>query len=244
MEPSSPNPDGFSPTEFNSAVTAITSAFGDTTRREIYLFVREHTDGATATEVAKRFDLHPNVARHHLDKLAAGGYLVVEVARHGQAGAGRPSKHYRASDPAMPIEIPVRHDDVVMTLLQRALSMIPAAEAAAMAEQVGREFGEAMGESLGTPTEQRQSFQSALQAVADALTAHGFAAHAETDGDRINLVSSNCPFGDIVIANPILCAVDRGMMQGMLAVLHGDVIAETEASRVRGDDTCVTSVRD
>lgn len=244
MDHSSPNPDGFSPTEFNSAVTAITSAFGDTTRREIYLFVRENADGATATGVARHFNLHPNVARHHLDKLAAGGYLLVEVARHGQAGAGRPSKHYRASDPLTPVEIPVRHDDVVMILLQRALEMIPAAEATAMAEQVGRDFGQTMAESLGTPAEQRQSFQSALQAVADALTAHGFAAHAETEGDKLSLISSNCPFGDIVIANPILCAVDRGMMQGMLSVLHGDVIAETEASRVQGDDTCVTTVTD
>ncbi len=244
MDHATTSPDGFSPTEFNSAVTAITSAFGDTTRREIYLYVRESDEGITATEVAKRFDLHPNVARHHLDKLAAGGYLSVEVARHGQAGAGRPSKHYKASDPTMPIEIPVRHDDLLITLLQRALGLIPVEEATAMAEQVGREFGRAMGESLGTPSEQRQSFQSALQAVADALTAHGFAAHAEADGDKVSLISSNCPFGDIVIANPILCAVDRGMVQGMLAVLHGDVKAETEASRIAGDANCVTTVTD
>ena len=38
-----------SPTEFASAVTAITSAFGDPTRREIYLFVHEHPEGVTAT---------------------------------------------------------------------------------------------------------------------------------------------------------------------------------------------------
>ena len=46
------------PTEFSSAVTAITSAFGDPTRREIYLFSREHPDGVTAAEVARRFALH------------------------------------------------------------------------------------------------------------------------------------------------------------------------------------------
>lgn len=242
MESNSTNPDGFSPTEFNSAVTAITSAFGDSTRREIYLFAREHDEGVTAGEVARHFDLHANVARHHLDKLAAGGYLVVEVARHGMAGAGRPSKHYRASDPDTPIEIPVRHDDLLVTLLQRALEMIPVAEATAMAEQVGWEFGQMMAQSLGTSSDQRHSFTSALQAVADALTAHGFAAQTQEDGDSVNLVSTNCPFGDIVIANPVICAVDRGMTQGMLSVLHGDVAAKTEMSRARGDDICITSV--
>ena len=59
-----------SPTEFASVVTAITSAFGDPTRRDIYLFARSAPDGVTASQVADRFALHPNVARHHLDKLA------------------------------------------------------------------------------------------------------------------------------------------------------------------------------
>ncbi|HET7924316.1 MAG TPA: hypothetical protein VFL30_05420 [Rhodanobacteraceae bacterium] len=61
---------------------------------------RYHSPAAVAMleilgEVAERFELHPNVARHHLEKLAAGGYLDVELARH--ESAGRPSKRYRAS---------------------------------------------------------------------------------------------------------------------------------------------------
>ncbi len=67
--------------EFNGAVTAVTNAFGDPTRRDIYLYARETPAGATAAEVAERFELHPNVARHHLEKLTGGGYLMVEVGR-------------------------------------------------------------------------------------------------------------------------------------------------------------------
>ena len=113
-----------SPTEFSSVVTAITSAFGDPTRREIYLFARQSPEGVTATEVAKRFDLHPNVARHHLDKLTAGAYLDVCVARGG-TGAGRPSKRYTATELGDQLDLPVRHDDVLVTLLGRALDMLP-----------------------------------------------------------------------------------------------------------------------
>ena len=65
------------PDEFAAAVAAVTTAFGDPTRRDIYLFVRARTTGATAAEVAEGFALHPNVARHHLEKLASGGYLDV-----------------------------------------------------------------------------------------------------------------------------------------------------------------------
>ena len=93
-----PHPDGV----LSSAVTAITSAFGDPTRREIYLFAHERSDedagGVTAAEVAEQFDLHPNVARHHLDKLAGGGY--VEVAT-GRTGVGR-----RSAVEALPGHLP------------------------------------------------------------------------------------------------------------------------------------------
>ena len=74
---------------FSAQVSAITSAFGDPTRRAVYLFVRDAKEGVTAAQVAVQFDVHPNVARHHLDKLAAGGYLEVEVTRSEKAGAGR-----------------------------------------------------------------------------------------------------------------------------------------------------------
>ena len=77
------------PERFSAAVASITSAFGDPTRRDIYLRVRESDEGMTASEVAAAVDLHANVARHHLDKLAAGGHVVVEVRAGG--GAGRPS---------------------------------------------------------------------------------------------------------------------------------------------------------
>ena len=38
---------------FSAAVAAVTSAFGDPTRREIYLFAREGDQGVTASEVAE-----------------------------------------------------------------------------------------------------------------------------------------------------------------------------------------------
>lgn len=231
-----------SPTEFASAVTAITSAFGDPTRREIYLFAHEHDEGVTAAEVAERFELHPNVARHHLDKLAGGGYLDVAVSREGKTGAGRPSKRYRPSARQIDVEVPVRQDDVLITLLGRALTLLPPKQAEAMAEEVGIEYGRIMAESLGDSADTQRSFRSALHAVADALTAHGFAAHAEKRNNELRIVSEHCPFGGAAIENPVICAVDRGMVKGMLATLYGDTSPELEASLPMGDKTCVTAV--
>jgi predicted ArsR family transcriptional regulator len=108
-------------------VAAVTSAFGDPTRREIYLFARASAPGVTASEVAERFSLHPNVARHHLDKLAAGGYLDVQVGRQEGAGAGRPSKRYQVPADAGDgvAELPGVRDDLVVRLLARVLAMVP-----------------------------------------------------------------------------------------------------------------------
>ena len=74
--------------------------------------------------MAQQFTLHPNVARHHLDKLTAGGYLEVRWGRAPGAGAGRPSKRYRVAD-RVDLDVPIRHDDLVITLLGRALALLP-----------------------------------------------------------------------------------------------------------------------
>ena len=230
------------PAEFGAAVTAITNAFGDPTRRDIYLYAREGVDGVTAAGAAEHFDLHPNVARHHLDKLASGGYLEVAVERPEGATAGRPSKHYRVSDPGQPLELPVRQDTVLIGLLGRTLALLPSDQAEAMAEEVGAEVGRSMAESLGAD-EVHRSFKSAMYAVADALTAHGFAARAErTGGDQLRIVSEHCPFGGAPIEHPVICAVDRGLVRGMLGALYGDTETDLSSSLPMGDSVCITEV--
>jgi predicted ArsR family transcriptional regulator len=245
------------PTAFTAAVSAITDAFGDPTRRRIYLFTRDHggAEGVTASAVALEVGVHPNVARHHLDKLAAGGY--VEVVRRGADGArraGRPSKRYVAvAATAFDAGVPVRSDDLVLALLGRALDRLPRHEAEAMAEEVGATYGRAMAAGLtgDTLAAGQRSLRSAMQAVADALTAHGFAAHmAAADGaDRastgLRIINDHCPFGTVATDHPVICAVDRGMVRGMLSALYtdGDALAVASASsKARGDTICATAV--
>ncbi len=259
-EPASPGeaPSGSdAPTAFTAAVSAITDAFGDPTRRRIYLFTRDHggPDGVTASAVAVEVGVHPNVARHHLDKLAAGGY--VEVVSRGLGGtrrAGRPSKRYVAvASSAFDAGVPVRSDDLVLALLGRALDRLPRHEAEAMAEEVGATYGRAMaaGVTGDVLAAGQRSLRSAMQAVADALTAHGFAAHMSSSsadgrpGTGLQIINDHCPFGTVATDHPVICAVDRGMVRGMLSALHGagdDVAVATASSKARGDTICSTAV--
>ena len=78
--------------------------------------------------------------------------------------------------------------------------------------------------------------------VADALTAHGFAAHADQRNNQLRIINNHCPFGDVAIEHPVICAVDRGMVRGMLGALHGDADVSTVQSMAQGDTFCATSV--
>jgi len=222
---------------FSATVAAITSAFGDGTRRQIYLFARER-HGVTATEVAEQFTLHPNVARHHLDKLAAGGYLDVYVD-HGGAGVGRPSKRYLTGTADATAAMPALRDDLLVALLARLLTIVDPVQAEEIAHEVGAEYGRSLALQMA-PGEATRSLRSAMQAVADALTAHGFAAHAGGAGSPNAIIRDHCPFGDAAIDHPVLCAADRGLVEGLLGGLCGDSVRVELSSRARGDEVCAT----
>lgn len=229
---------------FTATVAAITNAFGDPTRRAIYTYLRDRAEGSTAAVVAREVGVHPNVARHHLDKLAAGGYVEVSVARSAGAGAGRPSKIYAAVADRLDGELPIRSDDLVLSLLGKTLALLPHDRAEAIAEEVGQEYGRAMAAALtgADLAAGQRSLRSAMQAVADALTAHGFAAHTEKRNDQLRIINNHCPFGDVALEHPVVCAVDRGMVKGMLKALYGDAEVSTSASLPQGDTFCATVV--
>ncbi len=230
---------------FSAAVTAVTAAFGDPTRREIYLFLRSNP-GTTASEVAARFSLHPNVARHHLERLATGGYVEVTMERSVGSGAGRPSKRFRVIGNDPTLDLLTRRDDLLVLLLQEALQLLGPVAAEGMAERVGEEYGRTLAGQM-SPGDSQRSLRTAMHAIADTLTAHGFSAHAEDQGNTTAVVAENCPFGNAASQYPVLCAVDRGMVKGLLAGLCGESVDGTvpvvlSSSRARGDDSCAAVV--
>ncbi|MCU1455916.1 MAG: putative transcriptional regulator [Actinomycetia bacterium] len=246
--------DGFEPAsasnelsadEFSAAISAVTNAFGDPTRREIYLFVRSSEGGVRAGDVAEHFELHPNVARHHLEKLSAGGYLRIDQAPTVARSAGRPSKVYVASPLDHSLNFPPRRDDLMATLLARALELLPPEQAGKMADEVGFEYGRVLASRMSPAgaVDAQRSVKAALATVADALTAHGFAAHSEARGNGLAIIAEHCPFGEAAQQFPhVVCAVDRGMIRGMLSALYGETDPHFEESRPEGDAHCVVTV--
>ena len=132
-----------------------------------------------------------------------------------------------------------------MRLLAEAMQRLGLEEAEKMAAHVGEEYGRSLAARM-TPTEGQRTIRAAMHVVADTLTAHGFAAHAEDRGETTAVVAEQCPFGNASTTNPVLCAVDRGMVTGPSGRTVRDAASERAlpvilSSRARGDAACTAS---
>jgi predicted ArsR family transcriptional regulator len=220
-------------------ISDLTSSLGDPTRRAIYITVRESSEPLTTSMVANLFDLHPNVARHHLDRLADDGYLRVGSApsRPG-LGAGRPAKSYEATEKEVSVHFAPQRFEMLVELLMRVLDQVSAADLSRVAEEVGREYGREIATEIGAHGE--TGYDEAVTSVARAMTGLGFAVDPDVSGQQ--LLTSHCPFGEAATNHPeVICSLDRGIVSGLFGALS--VPCEPVLiPHSRLQDDCVTKV--
>ncbi len=227
--------------ELERTLGDLTSTLGDPTRRAIYLMVREATEPVTAAVVARQFDIHANVARHHLDRLADEGYL--EITRQRPAGrkgpgAGRPAKCYSATAKEIDLQFPTRRFDLLADLLIRVVERLEPDGIEEIAVRVGRDYGIELAEQLDLPDP--AGFEAALATVQAAMTEVGFAVNALTEDRELHV--SHCPFGRTAIAHPeVVCSLDRGIVIGLMEALDHTTEAIVSPNAARGED-CVASL--
>src|SRR5436305_1096775 len=166
---------------------ADAQVLADERRRAVYLFVSRAHHPVTVNEVADRFEVHRNAAKHHLDRLLEAGLLQAEFRRiNGRKGpgAGRPSKLYTATDVEVSFSVPERHYDLLAHLLLQALTR------GDDLENVGLRFGRQLAEAA------RGADADGLAGVGVVLDRLGFESQVETDEDGCTwITTANCPFG-------------------------------------------------
>ena len=225
----------------DSRISDLTAALGDPTRRAIYIAVRESPEPLTTSNVATLFGIHPNVARHHLDRLADDGYLMVSHRRPsgvGGPGAGRPAKCYEATAKEVSVHFAPRRFEMLVEMLIRILDEVAPDDLSKVAESVGRAYGEELAAEIGVPDE--PGYDGAVQAVASAMTGLGFSVDPDVEGQR--LLTSYCPFGEAATSHPeVVCSLDRGIVAGMFGALSFDCNPVIIPHTVLEDD-CVTRV--
>jgi predicted ArsR family transcriptional regulator len=228
-------------TQFDQQVSDLASALGDTTRRGIYVTVRESAEPVTVSGVADLFDIHSNVARHHLDHLVADGYLQVSHKRpEGRSGpgAGRPAKHYESTSKDVSVQFPARRYDLLAELLLRVLERVAPQGVGTIAEEIGREYGKELASELGFGDE--QGYEAAAIAVATAMMGVGFDIEARP-GEHL-LVTRTCPFGATADSHPdIVCRLDQGLVTGLLETTSQSPIAIVTPHAGEGN-ACLTEI--
>jgi predicted ArsR family transcriptional regulator len=220
-------------------ISDLTAALGDPTRRAIYIAVRESAEPMTASKVASLFDIHPNVARHHLDRLTADGWLkTTQQPGAGGPGAGRPARGYKTTTKEVTVHFAPRRFEMLTEMLFKVLEELAPEDVSAVAEKVGRAYGERLASEIGGSDD--PGYEAAVQAVAVAMTGLGFSMDPDVEGQR--LLTSHCPFGETATNHPeVICSLDRGIVAGLFGGLSVNcnpvVIPHKDL-----DEDCVTRV--
>lgn len=219
-------------------ISDLTAALGDPTRRAIYIAVRESGEPMTTSKAAALFDIHPNVARHHLDLLKDEGFLEEASSRVSGSSAGRPAKAYVATRKEVDLHFAPRRFEMLTEMLFQVLEEVSPPDVAEVAERVGRSYGQRLAAEIGAADD--PGYDEAVQAVASAMTGLGFNVDPDVEGQR--LLTSHCPFGETATNHPeVICSLDRGIVSGLFGALsvpcNPVVIPHQQL-----EDDCVTRV--
>ena len=192
---------------FDEQIETITGALGDTTRRGIYVMIREAHQPVTASQIAANFQIHPNVARHHLDRLTNDGFTRVSARQSEHTSAGRPAKRYEVTEKSVTVQYSARKYDRLAELLATIIGRLDDGTANAVAEEVGHDYGRKLGADDG--------YEVAAMAVAPSMMSSGLGASTVASENRI--VARFCPMWGTPQEEPeILRSLDEGIVQGLL----------------------------
>lgn len=188
------------------------------TRSRVLALLQDIGSPATTTEIADRLGAHPNTARFHLEALCDAG--LVERVREERDVPGRPRVHYVAASRA-PVAATRSYRLLAEILTARLASTEP--DPAAAAAAAGAVYGRLAARG-GAPADERAhaprrpaTRKQAAAAVVATLGSMGFDTRQTTEPDGIRLDVTSCPFLEVASEHlEVVCAVHRGLMEGLL----------------------------
>lgn len=208
------------------------------TRARVLATVQDSAGPATASAVGERLGLHVNTARFHLEGLADADLVVRE--REDRAVPGRPRVHYR---PVTGVPAAGHRSYRLLAEILTAHLATTAADPERSAAAAGETFGRlAARERRPAETAPSASAEEATRIVVEALGEMGFGSRAVTEPSGIRLDVGQCPFLEVATEHQggghggqdvrpaggpgggqrgaahlgVVCAVHRGLMQGLL----------------------------
>ena len=215
-----------------SGAVASASASDGRTRDRVAQLLLER-GAATAAELGAELGLGSAAIRKHLDAMLADGLVETrEVRNRGPRGRGRPAKAFALTPSARENLNPHHYDGIATAALRwiaqrsgpEAVSEFAAAQVAALEERCRQ----AMCEAGDDPIKR-------AEALAEALTAEGYAANATTIASGGQLCQHSCPVAHVAAEFPQLCDAETEVIsrligthvQRLATIAHGDGVCTT-----------------
>lgn len=191
----------------------------------------------TAASLAKILQLTTAAVRRHITALEDSGFIEpMDGPIPGKRGRGRPARHYVATDKGHN-GLSHEYSELASKALNymRQLAGDEAIEnfAAARSRDIERRYAPVIRDAGTDP-------RSRAMALADALTADGYAATVRdvgTNGIAVQLCQGHCPVQDVAGEFPQLCEAETQAFSRLL-----DVHVQRLATLAGGEHVCTTSV--
>ncbi len=195
----------------------------------------------TVAGLSTRLNLTPAAVRRHLDNLLADGMIEARTARRpASRGRGRPAKVFGITDRGRSAFVHA-YDDLATSAL-RFLAEV--AGPGAVAEFARRQLADL--EHRYRPVVEAAAPRDRVSALAEALSADGYAASASGAPDRApdagsggqQLCQHHCPVAHVAAEFPQLCEAETEAfarllgtpVQRLATIAHGDGICTTHVT--------------
>ncbi|MGH8960695.1 MAG: helix-turn-helix transcriptional regulator [Jatrophihabitantaceae bacterium] len=190
----------------------------------------------SAAALAERLGLSPAAIRRHLEALVADGLLAeCDATRARPAahrGRGRPARVYSITDTGR-TAFPHAYDDLATTALRYLRET--------GGEQAVLAFAEHRADSLAKLLEPRIDVDRApavrTEALAEALSEHGYAASTESATAGVQVCQHHCPVAHVAAEFPQLCEAETRAFERVLGTY-----VQRLATIAHGDGVCTTHV--
>jgi predicted ArsR family transcriptional regulator len=193
---------------------------------------------STAAALAERLTLTPAAVRRHLDQLVAVGALEAREPRiQGARGRGRPARVFLLTDSGRDTFLQA-YDD----LAARALRFVRDSGGAEAVTEFARlrtaDIEDRFRSRVGSADPDDR-----VHALADALTADGYAASVRSTSVGDQICQHHCPVAHVAAEFPQLCEAETEVfarllgrhVQRLATIAHGDGICTTYVPRPVSD---------
>ncbi len=187
----------------------LSSTLADETRYSIYQFIAKETSAVNVQQIAKEFNIHPNVARLHLTKLTESKLIVSNLEKKSQGG--RPARVYEIANDPLHLSFPKQENRLLLGWLIELVST-SGEDTWRKAKDISYQSGKKAIPNIPT------SFEEKVKVINEVADFIGYIPSIlEQEGKRIiTFQVYNCPYkGLINDHSEIVCSLHESYLKGI-----------------------------